>query len=68
MEEKSEMVAKSFVIPGNLLKEFKGDMRIVIDGQTQGIWMMPEEFEKNIDVVKKFAKNFEAVLIPKESM
>ncbi len=69
MEEmKSEMPTKSFVIPQELLKEFKGDMRIIIDGPTQGIWMMPEEFERNLDVIKKFGKNFEAVLIPKESL
>ncbi len=62
----SEMAAKSFVIPENFLKEFKGDMRVIIGGHTQGIWMPPEVLERNADLVRKFSKNFEAVLVPKE--
>ena len=61
----AEMAKKSFVIPESFVKEFKGDMRIIFDGSTQGIWIPPDVLEKNADLIRKYSKNFDTILMPK---
>jgi hypothetical protein len=61
----AEMAKKSFVIPESFMKEFKGDIRIIFDGSTQGIWVPPEVLEKNADLLRKYSKNFDTILVPK---
>jgi hypothetical protein len=64
------MKQKIIKIPGDLVREFKGDIRIMVpdDGQTTGIWLPPHEMLMNPDLVKKLSENFEPIFIPKESL
>ncbi len=64
----SEMAKKSFVIPESFLKEFKGDMRIIFGGSTQGIWVPPEDMEINAELIRKHARSLQTVLVPESFM
>jgi len=67
MPKASARNAKNFMIPGDLLKEFKGDMRFIWeDGAFLYGLLWPEALMGNVNLMKKLSINYDFALVPTE--